>query len=57
MDVKQLYLDLIKQGKTPKDAAIEAQERTGISVVTGRPINKQLGETSKAYQDSGQLFL
>lgn len=37
-DVKALYLKLLKEGKTAKEAAREAQERTGFSVVTGQPI-------------------
>lgn len=45
MDPKQLYQELVKQGKHPVDAAKEAQERTGLSVVTGRPINRQIGKS------------
>lgn len=41
-DVKKIYNTLVASGKTPKDAAKEAQARTGFSVVTGKPINKQL---------------
>jgi len=33
---------LVSQGKPPKDAAKEIQQRTGLSAVTGKPINKQL---------------
>lgn len=40
--VQEIYEDLVKQGKTKKDAAREAQQRTGVSLVTGRPINKDL---------------
>ena len=47
MEVRQLYQELLKQGKTKKDAAKEAQARTGKSVVTGRPIDKQLRFTQK----------
>ena len=50
IDVKSLYLQFLKEGKSPKDAAKEAQDRTGYSVVSGKPINRQLGETSKSYQ-------
>lgn len=42
-DPKNLYQQLVKTGMHPKDAAKEAQERTGRSVVTGQPINRQLG--------------
>jgi len=40
--VKILYGKYLSEGKTPKDAARMAQELTGDSVVTGRPINRQL---------------
>lgn len=47
-DVKKMYQALVKQGKHPKDAAKEVQERTGLSAVTGKPINKELyGKFSK----------
>jgi len=47
-DVKKMYNALVAQGKPQKDAAKEVQQRTGISVVTGRPIDKQLyGKFSK----------
>jgi hypothetical protein len=36
--VHEMYQALIKNGYTPKDAAKEAQARTGQSVVTGRKI-------------------
>ena len=41
-DVKKMYQALVAQGKPPKDAAKEVQQRTGLSAVTGKPINKQL---------------
>ena len=41
-DVKRMYDALVAQGKPPKDAAKEIQQRTGLSAVTGKPINKQL---------------
>jgi hypothetical protein len=41
-NVKEMYQALVADGKTPKDAAKEVQQRTGLSAVTGRPINKQL---------------
>lgn len=47
-DVKRMYESLVKQGLTPKDAAKQVQAKTGLSTVTGRPINKQLhGSFSK----------
>lgn len=42
MTVQDMYRQLLAQGKPPKDAAKIAQEKTGMSVVTGRPINKDL---------------
>jgi len=49
-DVKKVYTQLLSQGYTEKDAAKEAQSRTGMSAVTGKPINRQLKETSKSYK-------
>ena len=47
-EVQKLYKQLLSQGRTPKDAAREAQQRTGMSVVTGAPIRqKKLKFTSK----------
>ena len=40
--VQQEYRKLLLEGKPPKEAAKMAQERTGVSLVTGRPINKDL---------------
>lgn len=37
-----LYKKYIQEGKPAKDAAKMAQEKTGLSVVTGQPINRQL---------------
>ena len=46
--LKQMHQALVKQGLTEKDAAKQIQERTGMSAVTGKPINKQLyGSFSK----------
>lgn len=45
-EVRDIYLELLKKGYTAKDAAKEAQARTGDSVVTGRPI-KQRGPEHK----------
>lgn len=38
MSVRDIYLELLQKGYTEKDAAKEAQSRTGDSVVTGAPI-------------------
>jgi len=47
-NVKEMYVALIKDGLSEKDAAKQVQARTGLSAVTGRPINKQLyGKFSK----------
>jgi len=46
--VDSIYEDLIGKGYTQKDAAKEAQAKTGISLVTKEPIRaKQLKFTSK----------
>lgn len=50
MNVKKIYQDLLARGYTKKDAAKEAQARTGLSVVTGRSIRRQFSETSKSYK-------
>ena len=42
MNVQQLYQEYVRKGLTPKDAAKQAQAETGLSVVTGKPINRQL---------------
>lgn len=41
MNVKLLYQEYIRQGMPPKDAAKIAQQKTGMSVVTGKPIKTQ----------------
>ena len=46
--VNEMYEALVKQGYTAKDAAKEAQARTGNSVVTGRPF-KPKDHTKKDY--------
>lgn len=51
---KELYEKLVKSGMHPKDAAKEAQERTGLSIVTGRPINRQLN--SKFSRKTGRVI-
>jgi hypothetical protein len=40
--VNAVYEALLQTGMTQKDAAKEAQKRTGMSVVTGRPIVKKV---------------
>ena len=46
-NARDVYTGLLSQGYTKKDAAKEAQARTGMSAVTGRPINKQLDFSNK----------
>lgn len=47
---RAIYEELVKRGMHPKDAAKEAQARTGMSVVTGKPIDKKLRFTkTKVY--------
>ena len=38
MGVREIYQQLVDKGYTAKDAAKEAQKRTGHSVVTNKPI-------------------
>lgn len=45
--VKKIYEDLLSKGRSPKEAAKEAQARTGVSLVSGRPIVKTVGLTSR----------
>ena len=40
-NVNSIYLELVRQGYNEKDAAKEAQARTGFSTVTGKPIKKR----------------
>jgi len=59
--VKEIYEELVKSGYTRKDAAKEAQKRTGMAVVTQAPIRyKQLKFTKKGttycQQDSLNKF-
>lgn len=37
-----IYQQLVTEGYPKKEAAKIAQQRTGVSLVTGRPINKDL---------------
>jgi len=47
-ELKEKFDALVAQGLTPKDAAKQIQAQTGLSAVTGRPINRQLyGKFSK----------
>ena len=48
--VKQMYHEFLAQGMDPKSAAKMAQEKTGVSVVTGRVITKKVefSNTGKA---------
>ena len=41
-NVRQMYDALVEQGLTEKDAAKQVQARTGLSAVTGKPINREL---------------
>ena len=41
-EIKKMHKALVKQGMTEKDAAKQIQARTGLSAVTGKPINRQL---------------
>ena len=42
MNVKLIYEALLGTGKSKKDAAKEAQARTGLSAVSGKPIDRSL---------------
>lgn len=39
---RTIYETLVQQGWKPQDAAKEAQARTGRSVVTGKPFDRNL---------------
>ncbi len=45
--VQALYQQLLASGSSQKDAAKEAQARTGVSLVSGRPIVKKVEWTPK----------
>ena len=51
---KAIYQQLLKQGLAPKDAAKQAQERTGMSVVTGRPFDRGLRQSPTGKYFNGQ---
>ena len=53
---KLMYEALLKEGYSKKDAAKEAQARTGMSVVTGKPINRQLSETKESYKSGSHTI-
>jgi hypothetical protein len=40
MDVREVYLENLKNGMEPKDAAKLAQEQTGIALRSGRPFHR-----------------
>jgi hypothetical protein len=42
MTATEIYRQLVKEGKPKKEAAQIAQERTGVSLVTGLPIRKDI---------------
>lgn len=47
-DVKKLHKELMAKGYSAKDAAKQIQAKTGLSAVSGKPINRQLyGSFSK----------
>jgi len=53
-DVKKAYEALVKTGMSEKDAAIQVQERTGYSVVTGKPIKQKQLQFTKGRIVYGQ---
>ena len=44
-----MYARLLKQGYGAKEAAKITQDRTGLSAVTGQPIQRRLKENRKSY--------
>ncbi len=48
--VNDIYQALIRSGKSEKDAAKEAQARTGTSLVSGKPIRR-----SPEFKKSGKV--
>ena len=47
-DMKKMHKELMAKGLTAKDAAKQIQAKTGLSAVSGKPINRQLyGSFSK----------
>jgi hypothetical protein len=53
-EVQILYQSLLKQGRTAKDAAKEAQKRTGFALVTDKPIKPKGLKFSKRGTTYGQ---
>ena len=45
--VDDMYKALVKGGKSQKDAAKEAQARTGVSLVSGKPIKRGVTFSAK----------
>ena len=52
--VTMLYNELVNKGYSKKDAAKEAQARTGVSAVTGKPIRRTVAFTNKGKVKYGQ---
>ena len=56
-DVYGLYESYVKQGMTPKEAAVKAQRETGLSAVTGKPFQqKKLQFTRKGVNYGGEFY-
>ena len=53
--VVKMYDELVKKGYTKKDAAIEAQKKTGMSVRTGRRIKAKGEYDGKTRQGASAL--
>ncbi len=51
LNVKDLYEKNLKEGMSPKDAAKDAQARTGLSVVTGQPPKR----THRSLKEIGKI--
>ena len=55
--VTMLYNELVNKGYSKKDAAKEAQARTGLSLVTGRRIKDKTGEGyTKKFRTKGLKY-
>jgi len=56
-ELRDMHSALVADGMSPKDAAKQIQARTGLSAVTGKPINRQLygkfGKTGKVIGQYG----
>lgn len=54
-NVLEVYQQLLKEGKSKKDAAKTAQSRTGVALRTGKPFKRthrtlsQIGEVRRQY--------